>query len=205
MRWLFVALLCPLALLASERAEASGCFLGPYSITIDPPQGCDVVIVSHAVSGPTTFSVTARRGQQDIDVTGAVAMSTTMLDVEYTNFACDGGIIQTYTQAEAYNVYRIALANTEVGDHLLIEGIDSGRVQASGTCTENMTMATPQCTAVNSGYPCSEGGDAGLDTEDEGEPTNGGCSTGRGSAGIALAMFLLLIRRRTRSSALPTT
>jgi len=191
MRGLLVLL--SILVLAPERAEASGCFLGPFSITINPPLGCEVVVVSHAANGPTTFTVTARRGQQNIDVTGATTTSTTMLGVPYTNFACDGSVIMSYEQSEAYNFYRIALNGAAVGDLLSIDGIDTGYVQATGSCSEDVTKASPSCTGVNSGYPCAPHGDAGVGSDEQMHDPAGGCSAAGSSAGSSAGIILVLV------------
>jgi hypothetical protein len=192
-----VALPVLAALLAPAPAQASGCFLGPYSVTIDPALGCEVVIVSHPQSGPTDFVVTTQRGGNPIDLTGAITSSTTTVEVQYTNYACDGAVIIEDKLPEPYNVYRIALTGAQVGDALQVNGIDSGTIKASGACTEDMTLVTPSCTGVNSGYPCDDasggGSGSGSGSDDDDEV---GCNAGSGPAGLVLALAALAGRRR---------
>jgi len=196
-----------LVLLAPERVDASGCFVGPYSIAVNPPLGCEVVVLSHADYGPTSFAVTAQRGPSAIDVTGAVTSSITPVDVAYANYECDGSVREQYTRAEDYNVYRITLTGAQVGDHLSINGMDSGIVQASGTCSEDMTAATPACTAVNSGYACEDtgsgsgsgsgSGDGGGDGSDSDDDV--GCNAGASGLGALALLALCGLSRRRRA------
>lgn len=195
MRPLFAAPL--LALLAPAPAEASGCFLGPYTTTNDPALGCEVVVLSSEYSGPTDFTVITTRGTQTVDLTGTITRSTTEIEVQYTNYACDGGVILDTKTPERYHEFRIALTGAQVGDELTVTGLGGiGVVTASGACTEDRSRVTPFCTGLNSGYPCD---DETFDDDDETfDDDEVGCRAGGGGS-LAFALLALCGLRRRRS------
>jgi uncharacterized protein (TIGR03382 family) len=196
-------LLLPVLLLLAtpERAEASGCWKGPYTTTADPHLGCEVVVYEPMDIPLDTTKLTAYRDNQQVNLTGTTTTTTTTLAVFYGNYDCDGTVHQEYTQDETYKVHRIAIADAQVGDQVWLDTFFVGTVQAQGTCTESM-VPQPSCTSTNSGYPCLAddaglyGDDAGL-VDDHDKPKGGGCNTTGASSGLALAL-LALVRRRSR-------
>jgi hypothetical protein len=190
------------ATLVAARAHASTCYINSVSTTRDPPLGCPVTI--YMQEGSPAPELSARRDGEYVQLTTTATTEETTLDVRYTNYACDGGILDDYVVEGNYTKYTLQLTDAQVGDDL---GADIGTVQEAGPCAAEPEPPALYCTGLNSGYPCDPPDDdqPPPPPENDEPDDSAGCQAGAGSSGVWLALVLgaMLGIRRGRPASRP--